>query len=127
MPQRRDKCRSSFTRNSKDVKDNPWPTWVNVFENPVLNTKAEGLNAEHKSMGWHLFEKSNLTLERQERVLGAPEGEYEFAAIRGALINLFPDTIISQEKTSVPDRKPGHCDGLENELTDHKNRFTQTS
>ena len=59
-------------------------------------------------MGWHLFEKSSLTLERQEGVLGAAEGEYEFAALRRALINLFPDTIISQEKRSVPDRKPGH-------------------
>ena len=55
-------------------------------------------------MDWHLFEKSNLTLERQERVLG----EYEFAAVRGALIKLFPDTLINQEKLSVPDRKPTH-------------------
>ena len=61
--------------------------WVNVCEKAVLDMKAEGLNVELKSMGWHLFEKSNLTLERQDRVLAAAEGEYEFAAIRGALIN----------------------------------------
>ena len=40
-------------------------------------------------MDWHLFEKSSLTLDRQERVLGAAEGEYDFAAIRGTLIK-FP-------------------------------------
>ena len=56
--------------------------WVNVFEETVLDMKAEGLNFELKSMGWHLFEKSNLTLERQERVLGAAAGEDEFVAIR---------------------------------------------
>ena len=44
--------------------------WVNVFETAVLDMKAEGLNVELKSMGWHLFNKSNLTLQRQERVLG---------------------------------------------------------
>ena len=81
---------------------------VNVFEKAVLDMKAEGLNVELKSMGWHLFDKSSLTLERQERVLGAAEGEYVFTAIRGALIKLFPDTVISQEKRSAPDRKPGH-------------------
>ena len=41
-------------------------------------------------------------------MLGAAEGEYEFAAVRGALIKLFPDTIINQEKRPVPDRKPSH-------------------
>ena len=74
--------------------------WVNVFEKAMLDMKAEGLNVELKSMDWHLFEKSNLTLERQERVLGAVQGEYEFAAVRGALIKLFPDTLINQEKRS---------------------------
>ena len=59
--------------------------WVNVFEKAVLNTKAAKLNVELKNMGWHLFEKSSLTLERQERVLGAAESEYEFATMRGAL------------------------------------------
>ena len=66
--------------------------------------KAEELNVELKSMGWHLFEKSNLTLGRQERVLMVAEGEYDFTAIRGALIKLFHDTIINQEKRSSPDR-----------------------
>ena len=57
---------------------------------------------------------------RQELVLGVAEGEYEFVAIRGALIKLFPDTIVNQGKRSVPDRKPGH-------VTDHKanDRFRQ--
>ena len=36
----------------------------------MLDMKAEGLNVELKSMGWHLFEKRKLTIERQERVLG---------------------------------------------------------
>ena len=50
---------------------------VNVFEKAVLDMKAEGLNVELNSMGWHLFEKSHLTQERQERVLGPAQGEYE--------------------------------------------------
>ena len=86
----------------------PMAKWVNVFEKAVLDMKAEGLTVELKSVGWLLFEKSSMTLERQERVLGAAEGEFEFAAIRRALIKLFPDTMISQEKQSAPDRKPGH-------------------
>ena len=104
----------------------PMAEWVNVFEKAVLDMKGEGLNVELKSMGWHRFEKSNLTLERQERVLGAAEGEYEFAAIRGALIKLLPDTIISQEKRSVPDRKLSHVsDRKQNDR--FKNRFRKTS
>ena len=101
----------------------PMTEWVNVFEKAVLDMKAEGLNVERKIMGWHLFQKkSNLILERQERVLGSVEGEYEFAAIRRALIKLFPDTSISQEKTSVPDRKPSHVsDRKSNDR--FKNRF----
>ena len=99
--------------------------WVNVFEKAVRDMKAERLNVGLKSMGWYLFEKSNLTLERQERALGAAESEYEFAAIRGALIKLFPDTIISQEKRSVPDRKPGHVsDWKPNDR--FKNRFRKS-
>ena len=47
--------------------------WINVFEKVVLDMKAEGLNVELKSMGWHIFENSSLTLERQERVLGTAE------------------------------------------------------
>ena len=64
-------------------------------------------------MGWDLFEKSSSTLERHERVLGAAEGEYEFAAARGAWSKLFPDTIISQEKRSIPDRKRWSSDRQE--------------
>ena len=89
--------------------------WVNVIEKAVLDMKTEGLNVELKSMGGHLFEKSNSTLERQERVLGCAENEHEFAAIRGALIDLCPDTIISLEKRSVPDQMPGHVTDPENE------------
>ena len=29
--------------------------WVNVFVKTVLYMKAEGLNLELNSMGWHLF------------------------------------------------------------------------
>ena len=54
-------------------------------------------------------------------MLGA-ECEFEFSAIRGALIKLFPDTIISQEKRSVPDRNQGHVtDRKPNDR--FKNRF----
>ena len=60
----------------------PVPEWVNVFEKAVLDMKAEGLNVQLQSMGWHLFEKRNLTLERQERVLGVSEGEYEVATFQ---------------------------------------------
>ena len=49
----------------------PMAERVNVSEKAVLDMKAGGLNVEHKSMGWHLFEKGSLTLERQERVLGS--------------------------------------------------------
>ena len=47
-----------------------------------------------------------------------------FASIGRALIKLFPDTIISQEKHSVPNRKPGH---MSNRKTNDpfKNRFRQ--
>ena len=86
---------------------------TNVFEKAVLDMKAEWLNVELNSVGWHLFEKSNLTLERQELVLGGAEGEYEFTAITGALIKLFPDSIINKEKRSPPKRMSGH-------LTDRK-------
>ena len=50
----------------------PMAELVNVIEKAMLDMKDEGLeNVELKSMDWHLFDKSNLTLERQERVLGA--------------------------------------------------------
>ena len=94
----------------------PMAEWVNVFEKAMPAMKAEELNVELKSMDWHLFEKSILTADRQQRVLGAVQGEYEFAAVREALIKLFPDTLINP----VPDRKPTHVtdqkanDGLRN-------------
>ena len=70
-PRRKGKSRSSFSRDSRDVQDNPWPN-------------------------------GSTSLRKR-----CDEGEHEFAAIRGALIKLFLDTIISQEKRSVPDRKQG--------------------
>ena len=83
----------------------PMAELVNVCEKAVLDMKDGALeNVELKSMDWHLFDKSNLSLDRQERVLGAAEGEYEFAAVREALIKLFPDTIINPE-SHVTDRK----------------------
>ena len=87
----------------------PMAESVNVFEKVVLDMKAEGLDVELKSMGWHLFEKSSLTREQKERALEGGEGDCGFAANRGALINLFLHTIISQEKRSSPDRKLGHA------------------
>ena len=41
---------------------------VNVFEKAVLNMTIEGLDVL-TNMAGHLFEKSNLMLERQERPL----------------------------------------------------------
>ena len=80
---------------------------VNVIEKAVPDMKAEALN-----VGPGIFsKKSNMSHERQERVSGTAEGELEFAAIRGALIKLFLDTIIRHEKRSVLDRKPGHVTG----------------
>ena len=73
---------------------------VSVFEKAVLDTKAEGPVVELNSMAWHLLEKSNVTRERLERVLGAAEGECEFAAVRGAMIKLFPDNNQQRETTS---------------------------
>ena len=35
---------------------------VNVFEKVVPDMKTEELNVELKNMGWHLLEKSSLTL-----------------------------------------------------------------
>ena len=43
---------------------------------------------EHK-LGWHLFDRSNLTFGRQERLLGAAEGGYDFAAIECARLGSF--------------------------------------
>ena len=99
----------------------PMAEWVNVFETAVLDVKAERLIVEFKSMGWHL---STRTVQpwRQGRQLGASEGEYKFAAIRGELIKLCLDTTISQEKRSTPDRKPSRV--TERKPSDRfKNRF----
>ena len=51
----------------------PMAEWVNVFVKAMLDMKVQGLNVELKSMSSHLIEKSSLTLDRQERVLGAAE------------------------------------------------------
>ena len=63
--------------------------WANVFE------KA-------KHMCRYLFEKSKLT---PDRLFGVAGGENDFAAIRIAVIELFPDSIICQEKRSFDERK----------------------
>ena len=60
-----------FYKKLQSRPGQPMVEWVNVFETTVLDMKSEGLNVELKSMGWHLVEKSNTTLERQERVFGA--------------------------------------------------------
>ena len=86
--------------------------FVSFFEKAVLDMKAEVPIVELNSMNWHLLEKSNVTRERLERVLGGAEGEYEFAAGRGALIKLFPNTIIKKEKRPATDRKPSQVTDL---------------
>ena len=116
MPRRKDKCRSPFTRNFR-----PMAKWVNVFEKAVLDMKAEGLNVELKSMGWHLFEKCNPTLEREERVLECAEGEYEFAAIRGALTKLFLDTISKKNAQFQTESRVMRLTG--NQMTDSRTHF----
>ena len=85
MPRRKGEVQEVFYKKLQRRPGQPMADWVHVFEKAVLDMKAEGLNVELASLGW-LFEKGNLTLERQERVLGCAEGECEFAAIRGALI-----------------------------------------
>ena len=47
------------TRNSTDVQDHPWPNGPTSVK-AVLDMKAEGLNVELRTMGWHLFEKSKF-------------------------------------------------------------------
>ena len=108
MPRRKGQMQEFFYKKLQRGPGQPMTEWINVLEKAVLDMKAEGLNVGLKTMAWHLFEKSTLALERQERVLGTAGSEYEFAAVRGALIKQFPDTIISKEKRSVPDRKPSH-------------------
>ena len=116
---KKEQVQQFFYKKLQRRRGQPMAEWVNVFEKAVLDMEAEGLNVKLKNLDWHLFENSSLTLERQERVLGAAEGEYDFAAIRVALIKLFPDTIIRQEKRSTPNRKP-----MERRQNDRfKNRF----
>ena len=58
-------------------------------------------------------------------MLGYADGEYQFAAIRGALIKLFPDKIINQVKGTVPDRKPSQV--TDRKTNDRfKNRFRKS-
>ena len=46
-------------------------------------------------------------MERQERLLGATEGEHGFTAVRNGLIAFFADTTNSHEKRSAaPEREP---------------------
>ena len=66
----------------------PMAEWVDVFEKAVLDMKVEGLNVELKSMVWDLFENSNLTLERQERVGRAAGEHFLDTARKNALANL---------------------------------------
>ena len=81
--------------------------WVNVFERAVLDMKAEGFQVNLANMGRHLFEKGNLTLERQERFLAVTEGEHDFTSVRGALIKFFFESIIKFERRAlVPKRRP---------------------
>ena len=77
---KKEQVQEFFHKKLQRLPGQPMAEWVNVFGKPVLDMKAEALNVELKSMGWHLSEKSNLTLERQEHVFGAAEGEYEFAS-----------------------------------------------
>ena len=47
-----------FDKNLQRRPGQPMAEWVNVSEEAVPDMKAEGLNVELKSMGWHLFEKN---------------------------------------------------------------------
>ena len=66
--------------------------WANVFE------KA-------KHMCRYLFEKSKLT---RDRLFGVADGENDFAAIRIAVIELFPDSIIYSFQTRSSVRRNDH-------------------
>ena len=78
---KKEQVQEFFHKEIQRRPSQPMAERINVFEKAVLDMWAKGLNVELKSMGWHLFEKCSLTLERQERVLGAAEREYEFPAI----------------------------------------------
>ena len=43
-----------------------------------------------------------MSLERQERLLGLSDGEYDYAYIRRGLATLFPDHIIAGERRDAP-------------------------
>ena len=55
-----------------------------------------------KNVDWPFFQKGNLSLERQERVIGATEGDCDHTAVRRSLIKLFLDSIYSQERKPPP-------------------------
>ena len=87
-------------RNSEGVQVNPWPSGSTSWRKRCWTCK----DRKAKCRGhWHLFEKSNLTPERQERVVGAAEGVNEWlAAVRGAFFKFFPDNYQSVGTTSSP-------------------------
>ena len=78
---------------------------VSVFQKVVLDKKTRGSDCRTQEHWLASFQKSNLTLERQERLLEAAIGEADFAAMRGILIKLFPDSIICEEQRSIADRR----------------------
>ena len=49
-----------FHKKLQTRSGQPMAEWVSVFEKAVLDTKAEGLNDELKSMGWHFFRKEQF-------------------------------------------------------------------
>ena len=71
----------------------PTAELVNVFVKAVLNMKATGLNVELKSMGLALFRKEQVDSRATRTCVGT-----EFAAIRRALIQLFPDDHDADDK-----------------------------
>ena len=76
--------------------------WVNVYHKAMLDMEEQKCPLAETSKGWHLFEKSALSLERQERLLGLSDGEYDYAKIRRGLVKLFPDHIIAGERRAEP-------------------------
>ena len=76
--------------------------WVNVYDKAMLDMAEQSCPLAESSTGWHLLEKSALSLERQERLLGLSDGEYDNAKIRRGLVKLFPGHIIAGEKRDAP-------------------------
>ena len=68
--------------------------------------RVSDCRTQQHTLGWHLFDKSNLTLGRQERLPRAAEVECDFAAMEYALLSFFPETIICQEERSFSNRRP---------------------